>query len=341
MLQLEIKQALANLQLDFELSIELNGCTAIVGSSGSGKSTLLRIIAGLEYSTENKVYFQNQIWQDKSIFIAPHLRKISYVSQDAYLFPHLNVLQNLQFAEQRNTPNQNFLLAKIIDDFKLNDLLMRMPARLSGGEKQKVALAQSLLTNPQLLLLDEPFSALDSKQSFWLLDYLKQTKLPTIFVSHAREEILHITDNIINLDNGKLLGYGSLNNMLNVINYNGIIIDIEPILEQENGSTMLFSSTLGIISLPIWQIKDKLPQRLLIPKESLLIINEHNEINQFTNTIKAKIVAINNSNPHYTELKLNLEFYQLNFEISHAQLLNKNLHLNKIIQLAITQFTIC
>lgn len=206
-----------SLRLDCELPD--NGITAVYGPSGSGKSTLLDCIAGLRRpSLGSLVRFRQLSWQDEAGFIAPWRRGIAYVFQDARLFPHLSVRQNLLYAltRRRHTggDREDLTLAQVSQWLDLQDLLERAPAALSAGQKQRVAIGRALLSAPRLLLLDEPVANLDHLARRQCLNYLQRLEqeldLPMLYVSHDIEEVSQMADHLVLLDRGRIVDQGSL-----------------------------------------------------------------------------------------------------------------------------------
>jgi molybdate transport system ATP-binding protein len=163
---------------------------AVVGPSGAGKSSLLRILAGVERSVPGLVRFAGEIWSETSTgtFLPPWGRRVGWVPQDNLLFPHLSVRENLAFAGA--SPEE---VAAVARDLGAADLLGRRPGRLSGGERQRVALGRALLSRPRLLLLDEPFSALDRplrKEVAGVVDaFSRRSGAPLVLVSHDEEDV--------------------------------------------------------------------------------------------------------------------------------------------------------
>ena len=201
--------------LDVNENIGLNGIVALFGPSGSGKSTLLRVIAGLEPNGKGRVSFNDQCWQDShdGTFVQPHHRPVGLVFQDGRLFPHLNVEGNLRYAEKRSTGSkQTIAYEQVVEALDLFTLLARKPVSLSGGERQRVALGRTLLTQPDLLLLDEPMSALDVRRKGELLPFIEKVPeafgVPMVFVSHAVDEVVRLADEAIILVDGKVSGRG-------------------------------------------------------------------------------------------------------------------------------------
>lgn len=195
---------------------------AIMGASGCGKTSLLRSLAGLESHAYGTVSFNGEIWQDsdKKIFVSPDKRRIGYIFQEPRLFPHLNVLENLMFARKRaNTTASSPKLGDVIEQMGIDSLLERRIGKLSGGEKQRVAIARTLLNAPRLLLMDEPLASLDwnSKSSILprLRDIHRHFNIPVVMVSHAREEVARLADKLLLMDTGKVIAKGACTSLMN------------------------------------------------------------------------------------------------------------------------------
>ncbi len=210
---------------DFQLNVAFTlpdkGVTALFGPSGSGKTSCLRAIAGLERLPNSFFQIGNKVWQDEAqgIFVPANQREIGYVFQEASLFPHLNVQQNLEFGLKRLAKEKRKVKPdSVIELLGIGALLSRPPAALSGGERQRVAIARALLRSPELLLMDEPLSALDSRLKREILPYLeelhRELSIPVVYVSHAPDEVVRLADHIIMLDQGRLLCSGPLKEIM-------------------------------------------------------------------------------------------------------------------------------
>ena len=175
----------------------------LFGASGSGKTTILHSIAGLIRPQSGWIKIQDHIWFDstQNINLSTQQRRVGLVFQDAQLFPHKSVKQNLLFGFKHIAPQQRkFELDYIIELLKLEHLVERMPIKLSGGEKQRVALGRALLYSPKLLLLDEPLSALDAAHKAEIIPFFQRVKqdikIPMLYVSHDHSEIKQLSDTI-------------------------------------------------------------------------------------------------------------------------------------------------
>ncbi|MHC0018981.1 ATP-binding cassette domain-containing protein [Acinetobacter pittii] len=173
----------------------------LFGASGSGKTSILHAIAGLNTPRSGLIKIQDQTWfdSDQKINLSTQKRHVGLVFQDAQLFPHKTVKQNLLFGLKRLSQQElHFEADYIIELLKLDHLLQRMPIKLSGGEKQRVALGRALLYSPKLLLLDEPLSALDANHKAEIIPFFQKVKqeikIPMIYVSHDIQEIKQLTE---------------------------------------------------------------------------------------------------------------------------------------------------
>ena len=199
---------------DFMLNVELEmqqQLLGIVGISGCGKSTLLKNIVGLLKPTHGSIQFNQQILFDsqQKIHVPMHQRKIALIFQNALLFPHMNVQQNLCYAEKLiNQAERKFQFNEIIELLELTHLCQRKAHQLSGGEAQRVSIGRALLSSPHLLLLDEPLTGLDQQLKQQILPFLQRIKdelnLPMIYVTHHLEELKYLKADILQLDQGQL-----------------------------------------------------------------------------------------------------------------------------------------
>jgi molybdate transport system ATP-binding protein len=200
------------MNLKVQTSIQAGELVALFGQSGAGKTTLLRILAGLINPDKGIVKFGSTIWFDseKQINIVPQIRNISLMFQDFALFPNMTVEQNIRFAQpEKNESSINELLGI----FGLTELRSRKPGSLSGGQKQRVALARALARKPQLLLLDEPLSALDAEMRNTLQNEIAKTHqllgVTTLMVSHDLNEVFRLATQVICLEKGYVTQTGT------------------------------------------------------------------------------------------------------------------------------------
>ncbi len=195
--------------LDVALDLPLEGVTALFGRSGCGKTTLLRVIAGLDRATGATVRFGREVWQQQRRFVPLHRRRIGLVFQEHSLLPHLSARENLLYGYTRTAPALRRLhLREVSDMLEIGGLLERSIDQLSGGERQRVSLGRALLSNPQLLLLDEPLSALDSQTKREIMPFLSRlgadAGVPIIMVTHAADEVERLADRVVFMREGAI-----------------------------------------------------------------------------------------------------------------------------------------
>lgn len=212
MLNCDFQFNYANFQLEASLDMQ-SQLIGIVGASGSGKSTFLKNIAGLLKPSQGFIHFQQKVLFDhqQKRNIPVHQRKIALIFQQALLFPHLNVMQNLKYAEHlvmKNKGQQKFVFEDIVELLELKPLLRHRAHQLSGGQAQRVSIGRALLSSPDLLLLDEPLNGLDQKLKQQILPFMKavihQTHLPMIYVTHHLDEVEYLQAEVLQCEKGKL-----------------------------------------------------------------------------------------------------------------------------------------
>jgi sulfate/thiosulfate transport system ATP-binding protein len=201
---------------DVSLSVNKGELIALLGPSGSGKTTLLRLIAGLEQPTEGRIFFGDEDASHKSV----QERHVGFVFQHYALFKHMTVAENISFGlrvrPKENRPSKEEIKARVADLLsmvQLEGLDKRYPAQLSGGQRQRVALARAMAIEPSVLLLDEPFGALDAKVRKdlrrWLREFHDRTGHTTFFVTHDQEEALELADRVVVMSQGKVEQVGT------------------------------------------------------------------------------------------------------------------------------------
>ncbi len=200
------------LNLDIQCAFELRKMATIFGKSGAGKTSILRMIAGLMRPDEGQITCDDKIWFDHQAAVneRPQRRNIGFVFQDDGLFPNMTVDRNINYA--MNGKVDRDLLKELIDTFELGSLQSKRATTLSRGQKQRVMLAQALAKKPALLLLDEPFSALDEGMRTKMQDYIRHVQatsnLTTILVSHDVKEVIRLSDKVYMLEDGIISRYG-------------------------------------------------------------------------------------------------------------------------------------
>ena len=198
------------------LKVETGEMVAFVGPSGSGKTTLLRIIAGLEFADTGEIFFSGENVSEKSA----NERKAGFVFQSYALFNHMTIFDNIAFG-LRVAPHGKRLskekirerVLSLLETIQLSGLENRFPVQLSGGQRQRVAFARALAVEPRVLLLDEPFGALDAnvrrELRAWLTEFHNKIHLTSLFVTHDQEEAFEVANRVVIIDKGRILQIGS------------------------------------------------------------------------------------------------------------------------------------
>lgn len=190
------------------------GVTALFGRSGSGKTSVINAVAGLLTPDRGRIALDDTVLFDSASgrFLPPHRRRMGYVFQDARLFPHLTVRQNLLYGQWFAGAGQAADLRRIVELLDIAALLPRRPGHLSGGERQRVAIGRAILSQPRLLLMDEPLAALDEPRKAEILPYLERLRdelgVPILYVSHVMAEVARLATTVVLIDAGRVTAAG-------------------------------------------------------------------------------------------------------------------------------------
>ncbi|XHN44521.1 CysA protein [Lonepinella sp. MS14436] len=221
MLEINVSKRLGNFELQLNAQIPSQNVTALFGLSGSGKSTVINLISGLIHPDQGYIKLNEKILVDtaKGICLPPNKRQMGYVFQDGRLFPHYSVKGNLRYAMKAKSGKSAVEFDRIVQLLGIEHLLNRYPISLSGGEKQRVAIGRALLSQPEMLLMDEPLSALDLPRKQELLSYLEnlaqQIAIPILYVTHSIDELTTLAEQVILIENGKMIAFDKVENVVN------------------------------------------------------------------------------------------------------------------------------
>ncbi len=208
-IQAKFDGLLGHFRLKVSLTIPPKGITALVGPSGAGKTSLLRAIAGLT-RVPGRVVMDGEVWQEGRRFVPVHQRALGMVFQESSLLSHLSVKDNLLFGYHRASGPKTMSLDEVVPLLGLEPLIGRSTDNLSGGERQRVALGRALLSQPRLLLMDEPLSSLDAQSRAEILPFLealhRTLSIPVLYVSHDAEEVARLADHVVTLNAGQIVG---------------------------------------------------------------------------------------------------------------------------------------
>jgi iron(III) transport system ATP-binding protein len=264
---------------DVSLSIAPGSRTAIVGPSGSGKTTLLRMIAGFEFPDSGRMALHGQWLANEQGEVPAHQRNIGYVPQDGALFPHLNVADNIGFGLPGNSAAKRQQVAQLIERVALDPAMAsRWPHELSGGQQQRVALARALAQQPRLMLLDEPFSALDTglraamRKS--VSKVLAEAGIATILVTHDQAEALSFADQLLVMRQGRLVQAGAPRALyLNPIDEETAVFLGDALVLTALVDQGLAHCDLGLV--PVSDVRCQGQVRIMLRPEQVLLIAPH------------------------------------------------------------------
>jgi molybdate transport system ATP-binding protein len=223
-LSARIRKAFSSTEHEFSLDVEFSaapGFTILFGPSGSGKTTMLDCVAGLAIPDVGKIMVGERVFFDanNSVDLPVAKRGVGYVLQDLALFPHLTIKQNVEYG-LADLPRSDCekKAAFMMREFRIEHLAQQRPGKISGGERQRVALARVLVTDPRVLLLDEPLAALDASTKSRILDDLRrwnrEHRIPILYVTHSREEVLALGERVLMIDQGRIIAQGTPHEVL-------------------------------------------------------------------------------------------------------------------------------
>jgi molybdate transport system ATP-binding protein len=327
-LSLHLQFTAGAFRLEIAEDLELTPITALFGPSGSGKTTLLRIIAGLERSADGRLRLGADTWQDDAagVFLPAHARRVGYVFQDGRLFPHLNVRRNLLFSPRRGLPSSAISFDGVIAALDLGGLLERSPRSLSGGEQQRVAMGRALLTDPQLMLMDEPLSAMDAPRKAEIIPYIERLanefRVPTLYVTHSIEEVSRLASSMILLADGRLAAFGTVSDVLERV-------DLWPVTGRDTAGTLVTarieSTENGMTNLDVGGQRLRIPAIAGNPGQTVRFRTLAREIAIATrnpsglsirNSLRAEIVNIEFVESVFAEILLQIGDQRLLAEIT-------------------------
>jgi len=200
---------------DISFSLEQGKTLSVIGNSGGGKSTLLKLLAGYEFPDQGEILKDGELISSNKYILPPQKRKIGMIFQDYALFPHLTVDQNIRFGYDKNS-SQN--INELYDLIRLNGFEKRYPNELSGGEQQRVAIARSLASDPDIILMDEPFSSIDivhrEEVRMELKELFKQFGVTVMLVSHDFRDAITLANDVLVLESGKAIQNASLDEVV-------------------------------------------------------------------------------------------------------------------------------
>lgn len=318
-LSLNLTLPLIRFSLDVKANIPLNTITAIFGYSGAGKTSLLRAISGLEPQTKGVIQYQDEYWLNTTASpntphkntLSAHKRRIGMVFQDNRLFTHLTVEQNLAYAIKRRK-SRTIDYNEVIRLTNIAHLLLQLPETLSGGEQQRVAIARAVLNEPSVLLLDEPFSALDVHHKTDLITLLQSVhtkyQLPIVYVSHSLDDIQQLADNTLVLDKGQVVLFDKTHTVIHQLNEKNMIPQQTCLTLPVDLALTAKIEQYGLIAL---SLKNK-------KKVSTLSFSDHETRNQLPTENTIYISKSNSKLPYTDTLSCYINANEISLSLSSA-----------------------
>ncbi|QCU90905.1 molybdenum ABC transporter ATP-binding protein [Thiomicrorhabdus sediminis] len=302
-----------------EFIIPSQGLTAIFGHSGSGKTSFLRALAGFENEVEGRLKFVDEVWHHEQTSLPTHKRQLGYVFQEASLFAHLNVLDNLKYGLKRVPKNRECQIhfGEVVDWLGLQELLTRSVQTLSGGERQRVAIARTLLAQPKVLLMDEPMAALDLFAKRAIMPYLERLRdelnIPIVYITHSPEEVERLADTVVFMQDGSITQIEPIEQALNRAG--------TPLYQNQQPRAVLAAQVTkhcddGLTELQIAEqtlyiphIKEAVGQtvRVVIAAEQVSLMAQQPQQSSMLNHLPVMIESIDEHNDYSLLLKLRLE----------------------------------
>lgn len=316
-LEIAVRHRFAGFELDAAFHVEKPCVTALFGPSGAGKTTIVNAIAGLFRPEGGRIVIDDRVVFDGSagIDVPPRLRRIGTVFQEARLFPHMNVAGNLRFGWRRANPRAGEdEFARVVDMLGLEHLLSRKPAKLSGGEKSRVALGRALLASPTLLLLDEPLAALDAARKAEIFPYLEKLRgrVPIIYVTHSLDEVARLADEIVLMKDGRVAAQGSVFDLLPDLEFAalagapcaGAVFETTLAAQRNDDRLTVLSFDGGELIVPRIAQPTGTRLRVRLRAEDVMIARARPEAISANNILDATIVSLNSDEDGHADVQL-------------------------------------
>ncbi len=298
-----------------------SGVTALFGPSGAGKTSIVNMVAGLSRPDSGRIAVNGLCLFDarRGIDLPPERRRIGYVFQDGRLLPHLSVRANLVYGMRLTPKDLRFVeFEAVVDLLGIGHLLDRRPAKLSGGEKQRVAIGRALLTSPAMLLMDEPLASLDASRKAEVLPFIMRLShefaIPILYVSHSLDEILNLADRLVILESGGVAACGALADLLSRpelqkrLGTEEIGAVIETVVEEAQDESGLTCLRFGdhVLTVPPLQVARGTPVRVRIAARHVAIALEAPEGTSFQNVIAGRIDEIVDTGLAFIDVRLDI-----------------------------------
>ena len=308
MIRAEFKGTIGKFSLDAAFTTPAKGVTALFGPSGCGKTTVLRCVAGLQRVTDGVCEIDGEVWQGRDgTFLPTYRRPLGYVFQEASLFQHLSVRRNLMFGAPRGNGGgapARITFDEVVELLGVTALLERSPKNLSGGERQRVAIGRALLSQPKLLLMDEPLSALDRVTKSEILPFLERLRdrlsLPIFYITHDLAEIERLADHMVLLVKGRVVAAGPLTELqsdpsLPLARARDAAVSLEGVVESydERYGLLTLGFNGGRFIVPASRATIGEHRRIRVVADDVSLAREPPGLSSILNVLPARIVSAN------------------------------------------------
>jgi molybdate transport system ATP-binding protein len=341
-IQIRTCHSVGDFRLDVDLELPGSGVTALFGPSGCGKTTLLRQFSGLQRSDNASITVNGVVWQDAHTFVPVHRRRVGFVFQSPQLFPHLKVLQNVLYGKKRLAPMATMEhLDGVIELLGIKALLTRKPHNLSGGEQQRVSIARALATNPAVLLMDEPLSALDYARKMEILPYLQNMQrellIPIVYVSHSPDEVARLADHLVVLEKGRCVASGPIAKVLSMMEL-PVSLSEEPCsifdatIQELDSADHLCRLKVG--KQDVWVRNHRFQRgnavRIRVLARDVSLSNNTMDDSSILNHLYAKVLAVaNDTHPAQALVHLECDTIPLLARVTHRSVRHLDIHPGK------------
>ncbi|BBO93413.1 molybdenum ABC transporter ATP-binding protein [Desulfosarcina ovata] len=320
-MEINVKRQQGNFFVNAAFRSADSGVTALYGPSGAGKTSIVNMVAGLMRPDAGRIAVNGHCLFDsgQGIDLPPERRRIGYVFQDGRLLPHLSVRSNLTYGMRRTPPDRRFVdLDAVVDLLGIGHLLDRRPAKLSGGEKQRVAIGRALLTSPAMLLMDEPLASLDASRKSEVMPFIsrlsREFAIPILYVSHALDEILNLANHMVVLEKGGVLAHGRLEELLarpdlhsrlGPDDSGSVISTTVEVPQDASGLTHLGFGDCILKVAPI-EASAGTPVRVRVPARNVAIALAPPGQTSFQNVFAGKVDEILDNQTFFVDVRLNI-----------------------------------
>ncbi|MCX7303862.1 MAG: molybdenum ABC transporter ATP-binding protein [Hyphomicrobiales bacterium] len=293
--------------------------TALFGPSGSGKTTLVNLIGGLLRPDAGRIAAEDRVLVDTSrgIFVAKYRRRIGYVFQDARLFPHMTVAQNLRYGRFFTPASERYGdIEGVVELLGIGHLLERRPGSLSGGEKQRVAIGRALIASPRLILMDEPLASLDDRRKAEIMPYIErlrdETKVPIVYVSHSIAEVARLATDMVVLDTGRVAASGPTTEILQRLDLlpeeeraeGGTVVDMAVVGKDETFGMSTLASGAGEIQVAGLDAQPGTIIRVRIRARDVIVATEKPRGISALNILPGKVIAVSAGDGPFSDVQM-------------------------------------